>query len=593
MSYRISKVLIHNYRSIKNLGLVIPKEGGPVIICGANNVGKTNFLRAVNLFFNETDFKASNDIPYEIVEATRGAGYKTTISVDFIDSQTKGKVSIKKVFKEELGENIIERTGYKKQSRSKRENLSENDLNKFFNDFRFIFVESSNVNIPALVAQITKTNVLSGLDKLRKKQSKPLDILKNFITESENSLQNIETNISKNFKEFADGVGTFTDGLDTKDWNVKFIFPKYELLREAIGTMVNLVLQDSNQKELEAKGSGIQRILLLSLIKYISENTKKIVIWGIDEPEAFLQPGLQKKVFAIIKNLSNDLEIFLTTHSHHFVDIGELESVFLFNAKYTKQAYRRKKDKEYIKISTVIDKTTGYNKVQKVKDHLGISTNDSWEIMPYNLVVEGDEDKQYISTLLKINGLDEPKILVADGADKFPGYLVFVNLFCEEQSITPKVLSILDFDQKGKATLNSLKTKTYSFNHKVEHVSRFDNKSNITWQYEIEDLIYPEILIRAVNKILHKKGYSQLKVQAIIKKKNQPSFQKDAILPFITAQVKDINQDKGELNFEELGLKKYLCTTTCALLMKEKELEKLNKKYKEIYNYLVGIAQPF
>ena len=94
MSHRISKVLIHNYRSIKNLGLVIPKDRGPIIICGANNVGKTNFLRAVNLFFNETDFKASNDIPYEIVEATRGAGYKTTISVDFIDSQTKGKVFI-------------------------------------------------------------------------------------------------------------------------------------------------------------------------------------------------------------------------------------------------------------------------------------------------------------------------------------------------------------------------------------------------------------------------------------------------------------------------------------------------------------------
>lgn len=593
MPYRISKISIHNYRSIKNLNLVVPKNKGPIVICGSNNVGKTNFLRVVNLFFNETDFKASNDIPYEIVEATRGAGYKTTVSVDFADKQTKSKVSIKKVFREELGENVIERSGYKKQNRSKRENLSESDLNKFLNDFRFIFVESSNVNIPVLVAQITKTNVLSGLDKLRKKQSKPLDILKNFITESEKSLQNIETNISKNFKEFADGVGTFTEGLDVKDWGVKFTFPKYEFLREAIGTMVSLILQDSNAKELDAKGSGIQRILLLSLIKYISENTKKTVIWGIDEPEAFLQPGLQKKVFEIIKNLSKNLEIFLTTHSHHFVDIGELESVFLFNAKYTKQSYRRKKDKEYIKVSTEIDKTTGYNKVQKIKDHLGIATNDNWEIMPYNLVVEGDEDKQYVSTLLKINGFDEPKILVADGADKFPGYLVFVNLFCEEQSITPKVLSILDFDQKGKAILGSLKSKKYSFNHKIEHVSRFDSKSQNTWEYEVEDLIYPEILIRAVNKILHKKGYTQLKVQATITKKKQPSFQKDAILPFITAQVKDANLSKEELNFEELGLKKYLCTTACSLLIKEKELDKLNNKYKEVPSYLKRISQPF
>ena len=83
------------------------------------------------------------------------------------------------------------KTAYKKPHRSKRENLTEADLNKFLDDFRFIFVESSNVDIPVLVAQITKTNVLSGLDKLRKKQSKPLDILKNFISESEKSLQNI------------------------------------------------------------------------------------------------------------------------------------------------------------------------------------------------------------------------------------------------------------------------------------------------------------------------------------------------------------------------------------------------------------------
>lgn len=126
-------------------------------------------------------------------------------------------------------------------------------------------------------------------------------------------------------------------------------------------------------------------------------------------------------------------------------------------------------------------------------------------------------------------------------------------------------------------------------------MSRFDNKSENTWEYEVEDLIYPEILIRAVNKILNKKGYTQLKVQATITKKNQPTFQKDAILPFITTQVKDVNLDKEELNFEELGLKKYLCTSACSLLVKvkEKELDELNKKYKEVTTYLKKISEPF
>jgi predicted ATP-dependent endonuclease of OLD family len=163
-----TKITINNYRSIKRLVLAVPKSGGPVIICGANNVGKTNFLRAVDLFFNQTNFIASNDIPYEIVEATRGAGYKTTITIDFLEDKEKTRYSIKKVFREELGENVIDTTGHKSVSRGKRQQLTEGEVNKFLDNFRFLFVEASNVNIPALVAQITKTNVLSGLDKLRK-----------------------------------------------------------------------------------------------------------------------------------------------------------------------------------------------------------------------------------------------------------------------------------------------------------------------------------------------------------------------------------------------------------------------------------------
>lgn len=593
-SYKISKISIHNYRSIKNLVLAIPKDDSPIIICGSNNVGKTNYLRAINLFFNENDFKAINDIPYEIVEATRGAGYKTTITLEFSDSLAKEKVLIKKVFKEESGENIIIKTGYKKIS-NRKTNLSEMEINKFIESFHYIFLESSNVNIPVLVSQITKNNVLSDLDKLRGKQTKPLNILKCFITESEKSLQGIEKSISKDFKEFAEGVNTFNQGLDIGDWSVKFVFPRYELLREAIGTMVNFILQDSNQKELEAKGSGIQRILFLTLIKYISEHSKKSIIWGIDEPEVFLQPGLQKKVFEIIKGLSRNFKIFITTHSHHFVDLNNLDSVFLFNAEYKKQAYRRKKDKEYIKISTQVDKSTGYNKVQKVKDHLGISANDSWEIMPYNLVVEGEEDKQYISTLLKVNNLDSPKILVADGADKFIGYLLFVNLFCDEKNIKPKLLSILDFDQKGKDVHNKLTSgkRNYIFEHKVEYMQRFDNQTNNSWEYEIEDFIYPDILFKGVNKILAKKKYAVLKINSLLKKKAQASFQKDSVLKFITNEIKNENQDKQELNFEEIELKKYLCTVVCEILSREKDIDGLNKKYPKIREYLNKITTPF
>jgi len=586
MTYRIAKISVQNYRSIKKLTLNIPSGQAPIIICGANNVGKTNYLRAVNLFFNERGFQAHDDIPFEIVEAIRGAGFKSTVAIDFYEDTSKERILIKKIFTTKLGENQIVRSGYKKISRGKKVDLSEIEIKKFLDNFLYILLESSNVHIPELVAEITRSNVLSGLDKLRRRQTKPLDTLKKFTKESEKALEGIERTITKDFQEFAGGLNAFSNGLNITDWNVKFIFPNYEFLREAIGAMVNFILQDSNQKELEAKGSGVQRLLYLTLIKYVSENSKKSVIWGVDEPEVFLQPGLQKKVFEFIKSQSQIYKIFITTHSQHFVDLNELDSVFLFNAEYKKQAYSRKKNKEYIKISTEIDRNQGYAKALKIKDHLGVSSNDSWEVMPYNIIVEGEEDRQYLSTLLGINNFQIPKMLPADGADKIPGYLAFLNLFCEEQNIKPNILIILDFDQKGKQVFDQLKNKKYLFTHRSIYIQRFDKNNQASLEYEVEDFIYPEILLKGVNKILGKKGYDVLDISKTINKKNQAGFIKDNILKFITNEVKNVNPAKVEMNFEAIELKKFLCHTVCELLRKEKNLAKMNLKYPEIRNYL-------
>ena len=68
-------------------------------------------------------------------------------------------------------------------------------------------------------------------------------------------------------------------------------------------------MQDGNNHEIESKGSGAQRAVFLSLMKYISKNIKdKKIIWAIDEPEAFLQPKLQRKVFNSLKSMSADDE---------------------------------------------------------------------------------------------------------------------------------------------------------------------------------------------------------------------------------------------------------------------------------------------
>ena len=69
--YYISKVRIQRFRSIMDMEFNISDYSMPVAICGQNNVGKTNTLRAINLFFNPNTFNPNTDIP-ELKKAQRG-----------------------------------------------------------------------------------------------------------------------------------------------------------------------------------------------------------------------------------------------------------------------------------------------------------------------------------------------------------------------------------------------------------------------------------------------------------------------------------------------------------------------------------------
>ena len=292
MKYKIQEFNIRNFRSILKLNLK-PNENNFLTICGVNNVGKTNFLRALNLFFNpeEENFSAKDDIPYHIVEGSRGGGYKITLSAKIIENETGVVYKIKQTFTEKKNHKTIELTGKKDSIQ-----LEHTEIFKFLTTkFKFFFIEASNVDIPKLISEIINDEILPlSLDKRRSKdQMESLNKLENFIDQSKLVVGKIENDLTKIFLSLLKDV----DSLDTKDWKLKIKFPEYSYLREAISSMIEFTLFDTNERMLETKGSGIQRTVLLSLIQYVNNRTKKDVLWAIDEPEAFLQASLQKSLY--------------------------------------------------------------------------------------------------------------------------------------------------------------------------------------------------------------------------------------------------------------------------------------------------------
>lgn len=558
MNLDITEINIKRYRSINDLTIEY-KSREPLIICGSNNIGKTNVLRAMDLFFSldKNKFDADTDIPYHISEGSRGRGYNSEIAIQFIDRDTYEKYSISQNYTKikDIG-NVLSIKG-----KRERQILTEEECKNIVSNYKFIFIESNNIDLPKIISNVFKSNVLTDLDKLRKKQQIPLDLLKEFFNKSQEAVEKIENDINSEFNKFIKNENE----IDTSDWKCKIVFPEFDYLREAISKLVTFTLKDTNDRCINTKGSGIQRLILLSLISYVSKNYKEKVIWGIDEPEVFLQPSLQKKVFNELKNMGNSIDIIITTHSSHFIDIYNLDNTYLLSSKNEKIEYRRRPNEIFIKVSTYDTNAVGVRKIELIKKHMGIERNDSWVISPYNLLVEGECDKEYIIALSKAFKFPIPNIFVAGGADKIKAYIEFLKEFSEDLDFIPTILCILDHDEEGKRLYRNLEKKqarNSKINIEVKYINRCDGLNDEKIEYEIEDFVYSDIIFKSVNKYLKSKKYNIIR-KSDIEKRFSTSQKKNNILKFITEIVKMNNASKEIIDFESTGIKKYLCSQIC------------------------------
>ncbi|MDV2859698.1 AAA family ATPase [Psychrobacter sp. CAM01] len=588
MKYKLKEFSINNYRSILKLKIQ-PSEDNFLTICGINNVGKTNFLRALNLFFNpfKENFSVQDDVPYHIVEATRGSGYKITLTAKIQELETGDILSIKQVFSELKGEKTIAITGSKANTK-----LSSKDIINFLTSkFKFFFIEASNVDIPKLISEIVNDEILPlSLDKRRSKgQLESLDKLEGFIEQSKSVVSRIETDLTKILLELLNDV----ESIDTKNWKLKINFPEYNYLREAISNMIAFTLFDTNEKPLETKGSGIQRTVLLSLIKYVNDKIKnKDVIWAIDEPEAFLQASLQKSLYSQFLHESQKSQIIITTHSQFFIDVNRLENTYLFESSIDSKPYARKGNKIYQRLDTDIFEGSDFERAERIKHNFGLSRNDTWDIMPFNVLVEGLEDKDYLISLLNIYSLPVPNILTAGGTSKFSGYLQFINDYCQDLPYKPVVLALYDKDSAGRSEYNSLdspKKKSNLSNIELRNTFVVNSRGSSPDNIEIEDLVPDDVIIDAANKIIRKQGFSIIKAKDR-RTRLKPIYINKPVLEFLNEMARNNNTDKNyEIRFDTLANKLMLSKDICKMLKTDEKSKQIVAENTEVKDWLKSI----
>lgn len=83
---KIKSCNISRYRSILFLSMDFAQELNMISICGQNNVGKTNALGEINLFFHPENYVPETDMP-KIKHATGGQSIHPKIEIVFWDDQ--------------------------------------------------------------------------------------------------------------------------------------------------------------------------------------------------------------------------------------------------------------------------------------------------------------------------------------------------------------------------------------------------------------------------------------------------------------------------------------------------------------------------
>lgn len=119
-------------------------------------------------------------------------------------------------------------------------------------------------------------------------------------------------------------------------WDVKVQIsvdvPDVERLFQ-LGT--NIVLDDGMPTDVESKGHGLQRSLIFALMRVWAAESRRhhevdatVIrersnIFAFEEPELFLHPQVCRATYEALRTLSETEQIFLATHSAHFVNMED------------------------------------------------------------------------------------------------------------------------------------------------------------------------------------------------------------------------------------------------------------------------------
>lgn len=560
---KLKYINIKRFRSINDIKLEIDTNNNFISICGPNNVGKTNVLRALNLFFNPEGYIFKNDAPY-LKQNTRGGSVATEINLQFEGGDSKIYEINKKIEISE-GDLSVHESGFlwaegvgKKKPKSA---LNEEEIRKIVDKFVFFYIPAINISFPDLINLIINDVYEIEFDKSRFSGLKG---------ELKTSFENYNNGLVEILNQLAEEINPLFRRFN-ENWSVEFKSnAEVKKFQDLISEDVSFYIDDKAGFNNESKGSGLQKLGFILLHQKIIEklsNSKKNIIFCIDEPDAFLHRGLQLKLKDILVNIANKHQVIVTTHSPEFIDSSNLKNVILLDQKIGEEQFY-KRTKEYINpINTISIDLSLEDGAKKIREYLGLEEDKTDLLDNYNLFVEGECDEKYITELCSFFKIQPKRILVIRGVSKYDRELEFYESWYSDSEKKPKITLVFDNDEEGRKCYISITQKKNKFkNIQVEckfiptrtgSLPDVSNLQKIKSNLEIEDFVYPELIFHLSTLLLNRKeNLSKFSFNELERKLRNRGFLDEGILASMDNLLKDKNPDGlGDLSFSRQAMK--------------------------------------
>ncbi len=443
----LESVRIKNFRTIIS-DTVITFSGGATIV-GPNSSGKTNLLKAVEMFFTGFDNKYKYLHHRDFPEGLEAGQTSLTATVVFEEDDELAKAIYREINScLDQPKTILDKaTVYLTFSSAGRPSYRMFVGEKYDSGKKLAFIKNQNLFLELLfgcfnchyVAASKNIDTLYG-DLL-------LPYLRKYIA---CQMQDVVGKVKSGLDEVSKVIDSKLSLAGMSNIKSHFRIPNDSI--ESLLSGFEFHLADPIVTEIGRKGMGIQSASMIASFIWISQEEGKLgktPIWLIEEPESYLHPELASSCYCLLRELAEIAHVVVTTHSLAFVP----------------------KDPKLVMRTEIEDGATTTNTcgsyieaTRAIRNALGVKFSDFCNLGLFNVFVEGKSDREIFKWVLsrvpvKATGkhawenVRNAEFLDFGGVGALEG---FVKASWEYVHKERPVVCILDGDEAGDKTRRNI-----------------------------------------------------------------------------------------------------------------------------------------